>query len=90
VSGQVPGVTEGKAVMVRKWTVVLAVPVLGALVLGWRDIRRFAKIKMLSAGAGHPEYVPASGHSAYPKRGGGAADGHGDFDSGSRGGPARS
>ena len=77
--------------MVRKWTVVLAVPVLGALVLGWRDIRRFAKIKMLSLGAGHPEYVPASGHSAYPKRtGGGAADGHGDFDSGSRGGPARS
>ena len=39
--------------MVRKWTVVLAVPVLGALVLGWRDIRRFAKIKMLSVGAGH-------------------------------------
>jgi hypothetical protein len=39
--------------MVRKWTVVLAVPVLGALVLGWRDIMRFAKIKMLSIGAGH-------------------------------------
>jgi hypothetical protein len=32
------------------------------------DIRRYLKIKQLSRGGGHPENVPATGRSAYPKR----------------------
>ena len=55
----------------------------------WNDIKRYLRIKQLSAGQGHPEYVPAEGRKAYPQsRGEGAADGTGDFDSASRGGPA--
>jgi len=55
----------------------------------WADIRRYLKIKRLSAGRGHPENVPASGRKAYPQRpGSGAPDGTGEFDSASRGGPA--
>lgn len=54
------------------------------------DIRRYLKIKQLSQGNGHPEIVPAVGATAYPRRGAkAAADGTGDFDSASRGGPAR-
>lgn len=56
----------------------------------WTDIRRYFKIKQLSARRGHPENVPAHGRTAYPQiPGGGVADGTGDFDSASRGGPAR-
>jgi hypothetical protein len=52
------------------------------------DIVRYIKIKRLSAGRGHPELVPVRGSKAYPQRPGkGAADGTGDFDSASRGGP---
>jgi hypothetical protein len=55
----------------------------------WPDIQRYLRIKQLSARQGHPENVPASGRTAYPQRpGSGAADGTGDFDSASRGGPA--
>ncbi|HEY1915471.1 MAG TPA: hypothetical protein VGH27_07840 [Streptosporangiaceae bacterium] len=32
------------------------------------DIRRYVKIKQLSQGTGHPENVPVTGKSAYPKR----------------------
>lgn len=32
------------------------------------DIRRYVKIKQMSRGGGHPENVPVSGRSAYPKR----------------------
>jgi hypothetical protein len=54
------------------------------------DIVRYMKIKRMSKGEGHPEVVPASGSKAYPQRSGkGAADGTGDFESASRGGPAR-
>jgi hypothetical protein len=54
------------------------------------DILRYIKIKRLSQGHGHPEFVPIRGSTAYPQRSGqGAADGTGDFDSASRGGPAR-
>jgi hypothetical protein len=54
------------------------------------DIIRYFKIKRISAGQGHPELVPVNGSRAYPQRPGrGAADGTGDFDSASRGGPAR-
>lgn len=75
--------------MIRKamWLVVPAV--LGAVVAGWPDIIRFAKIKQISLGSGHPEAVPADGRISYPQiqryR---HADGTGDFDSASRGGPA--
>ena len=56
----------------------------------WVDIKRYFKIKQLSVRQGHPENVPARGRTAYPRMpGGGAADGTGDFDSASRGGPAR-
>ena len=54
----------------------------------WSDIKRYLRIKRLSAGEGHPEYVPAEGRQAYPhSRGDGATDGTGDFYSASRGGP---
>ena len=57
---------------------------------GWNDIVRFLKIKRLDLQGGHPEIVPAEGRKAYPQRpGDGVADGTGDFDSASRGGPAR-
>lgn len=54
------------------------------------DIRRYLTIKQMSQGSGHPEVVPAVGATAYPPgHGKAAADGTGDFDSASRGGPAR-
>jgi hypothetical protein len=54
----------------------------------WQDIIRYVKISQLSTGQGHPENVPARGRASYPQRpGSGEADGHGDFDSASRGGP---
>ena len=54
------------------------------------DLRRYLRIREMSQGAGHPEIVPAAGATAYPRRRGKpAADGTGDFDSASRGGPAR-
>jgi hypothetical protein len=56
----------------------------------WADIKRYLKIKQLSMRQGHPENVPARGRTAYPQTPGrGATDGTGDFDSASRGGPAR-
>jgi len=56
----------------------------------WADIRRYVKIKQMSGQQSHPENVPAQGRTAYPRTaGGGVADGTGDFDSASRGGPAR-
>jgi hypothetical protein len=52
------------------------------------DIIRYIKIRRISAGRGHPELVPVKGAKGYPQRSGkGAADGTGDFDSASRGGP---
>ena len=54
-----------------------------------QEITRYLKVKQMSSGTGHPENVPVSGSHAYPDAGGGAADGTGDFDSASRGGPAR-
>jgi len=75
--------------MIRKvlWLGIAAV--LGALAAGWPDIIRFARIKQISLGvAGHPGVVPAEGRRSYPQRAHGGADGSGDFDSASRGGPA--
>lgn len=37
----------------------------------WPDLMRYVKIKMMSYGDGHPEYVPAGGRSAYPHPSGG-------------------
>jgi hypothetical protein len=54
----------------------------------WQDVKRYLRIRQLSEGQGHPEYVPAAGTSAYPHDPGASeADGTGDFDSASRGGP---
>jgi hypothetical protein len=52
-----------------------------------QDIGRYLKIKQMSLGQGHPEYVPAEGTREYPAPGQGAQDGTGDFDSARRGGP---
>lgn len=65
----------------------LVIPVtLGAAIAGgWQDIIRFAKIKQISLGSGHPEVVPAEGKHAY----GHSRPSHEpDFESARRGGPA--
>ncbi len=74
----------------RKGLMVAALAALAAVLAGQRkDIERYVKIKRLSAGQGHPELVPAGGNTAYPQQSADAvADGTGDFDSASRGGPA--
>jgi len=76
--------------MVRK-ALRLLVP-MGMMLLvasQWTDIKRYVTIKQLSARPGHPEHVPARGRTVYPQTpGSGVADGTGDFDSASRGGPA--
>ena len=71
----------------RKLVLLLA-PAAGAALIAsqWRDIIRYAKIKQLSTGNGHPANVPAPGRAAYPKPGSGAADGTGHFSGGRRGG----
>ena len=62
-----------------------------AIATAWPDLKRYLKIKHMSASTPHPEIVPAEGRTAYPQRpGGGEEDGTGDFDSAMRGGPARS
>ena len=65
----------------------LVIPVaLGAAIAGgWHDIIRFAKIKQISLGSGHPEVVPAEGTHAY---GHSRPSSEPDFDSARRGGPA--
>jgi hypothetical protein len=77
--------------VIRKALGMLLLAGLGAVLAGQRqDIERLIKIKRLSQGMGHPELVPAAGRAAYPESASaGAAEGHGDFDSASRGGPAR-
>lgn len=76
--------------MLRKLVIWLAAVAGGVLIASqWPDIRRYAKIKMLSMGDGHPGNVPAGGRTSYPRHAGGAApDGTGDFDSARRGGPS--
>jgi hypothetical protein len=76
--------------MIRKALPVLASAGVTLLVASqWSDIKRYLRIKQLSAGQGHPENVPAAGRKTYPQSpGDGAADGTGDFDSARRGGPA--
>lgn len=76
--------------MIRK-VMWLSVPAaLGALVaFQWQDVLRYAKIKQMSLGQGHPEIVPAGGSIRYAQDSAhGDRDGTGDFDSARRGGPA--
>jgi hypothetical protein len=76
--------------MIRKAVLWLAAVLLGALIASqWEDIIRYTKIRQMSLGQGHPEYVPAEGSTVYPQdAASGAPDGTGEFDSASRGGPA--
>jgi hypothetical protein len=74
--------------MARKAISVLLPASVAVLVASqWREISRYMKIAQMSRGDGHPQVVPAEGQHAYAKSPG-AADGTGDFDSASRGGPA--
>ena len=74
--------------MARKALRVLLPASVAVLVASqWREIARFLKISQMSRGDGHPQLVPAEGKHSYRKRSG-SADGTGDFDSASRGGPA--
>jgi hypothetical protein len=76
--------------MIRKVLVfMIALGVAAAIASQREEITRYLKVRQMSSGTGHPENVPVTGSHAYPDPGGGAADGTGDFDSASRGGPAR-
>jgi hypothetical protein len=76
--------------MIRKSMLLMIPLTVAGLAAGQRqDIARYLKIRQMSSGTGHPENVPAGGTQAYPQSGHGVADGTGDFDSASRGGPAR-
>jgi hypothetical protein len=76
--------------MLRKGLMMTVLVAVVAVLAGQRkDIARYVKIKRLSTGEGHPELVPAGGSVAYPQHSAeAAAEGTGDFDSASRGGPA--
>jgi hypothetical protein len=77
--------------MARK-ALLLLVPAAAAAVVAsqWRELNRYIKVSQMSSGSGggHPENVPVEGVAAYATPGNGASDGTGEFDSGSRGGPA--
>lgn len=78
------------AMIKKSLGLALALTVGIAIKVGWPDIKRYLKIKQVSAQGPHPEMVPAAGRTAYPQRhDDGARDGTGDFDSAHRGGPAR-
>ena len=75
--------------MIKSTLKLLAVAGLGlALAYGWQDIKRFVKIKQVSASGAHPERIPVRGRTVYPRNSFDAEpDGTGDFDSAQRGGP---
>ena len=77
--------------MIRKLLQVSIPAAMGVLIATqWPEIRRYVQLRKMSLGQGHPENVPMRGTQAYPKHPGqGEQDGTGDFDSASRGGPAR-
>jgi hypothetical protein len=76
--------------MIRKILAIAGVLAAAWLVVTQRhEVVRYLKIKQMSTGGGHPGNVPVGGTHAYPQPGKGAADGSGDFDSASRGGPAQ-
>jgi len=76
--------------MIKKSLGLVATLGLGlAVAVAWPDLKRYLKIKQMSAATPHPEIVPADGRTVYPQRSAaGAPDGTGDFDSAKRGGPA--
>jgi hypothetical protein len=76
--------------VIRKAMVLLVPVALGALAATqYKDVMRYLKIKQMSMGGGHPEYVPVEGSASYPQSAAGRApDGTGEFDSARRGGPA--
>lgn len=75
--------------MIRKVMLVGSAAVGALVAFSWQDILRYAKMREISLGQGHPEVVPAEGKTAYPQDPSHAAqDGTGEFDSASRGGPA--
>jgi hypothetical protein len=75
--------------MARKVLLLLLPVTIAVLVAAqWQELVRYFKIEQMDFGSGHPEAVPAEGMHGYPDRGG-VPDGTGDFDSASRGGPAR-
>jgi hypothetical protein len=76
--------------MIKKSFGLAATLGLGIAIAGaWPDLKRYLKIRQISASGLHPEMVPVRGRTAYPQRSGaGAPDGTGDFDSARRGGPA--
>ncbi|HEX3489360.1 MAG TPA: hypothetical protein VHU92_08450 [Streptosporangiaceae bacterium] len=49
-------------------TMAVAVAAIVAAVIASQrqDIARYVRIRQMSAGSGHPEYVPVEGHHAYP------------------------
>jgi hypothetical protein len=75
--------------VIRKMILVFGSAAVGALVaFSWQDIVRYARMREISLGPGHPEVVPAEGNTAYPQDASHAAqDGTGEFDSARRGGP---
>jgi hypothetical protein len=77
--------------VIRKALLLLISAALGLLITSqWPDIRRYLKIRQLSQDPGHPQNVPVRGTKAYSQRpGDGEQDGAGDFDSASRGVPAK-
>jgi hypothetical protein len=77
--------------VIRKALLFLIPATLGLLIASqWPEISRYLKIRQLSQGEGRPQNVPIGGATAYPQDpGDGEQDGTGDFDSASRGGPAR-
>jgi hypothetical protein len=78
--------------VIRKARLLLIPAGLGLLIIisQWPDMRRYLKTRQLSQGHGHPQNVPLKGTTAYPQHpGDGEQDGTGDFDSASRGDPAK-
>jgi len=79
-------IQEGNTTMRKALWLVIPVALGAAIAGGWQDIIRFAKIKQISIGSGHPEVVPAEGKHSY---GHARPSGEPDFDSAFRGGPAQ-
>jgi hypothetical protein len=66
------------------------VPVLFGVLIAtqWTDITRWVKIKQMSRGQGHPEWVPVEGARKYPQDPADEIpDGTGEFDAVQRGAP---
>jgi hypothetical protein len=53
--------------MAKALSILVPSAVAVLVVTQWPDIRRYIKIRQMSMGAGHPEYVPAHGRAAYER-----------------------